>query len=125
MCLEINFLHEFSFLDRFGQSGLQGEKNPTCHKYATFQATITCFHYNGAFTVASFILISILLNFSFLYVLVFLKNARTSPLQCNPDLVTSYLVTNPDLVTILQKTIFLVHKNISFSDNLVFSAPSI
>ena len=45
--------------------------------------------------------------------------------QCNPDLVTSYLVTNPDLVTILQKTIFLVHKNISFSDNLVFSAPSI
>ena len=61
--------------------GCQGctEKNPTCHKYATFQATITCFHYNGAFTVASFILISILLNFSFLYVLVFLKNARTSP----------------------------------------------
>ena len=45
--------------------------------------------------------------------------------QCNPDLVTSYLVTNPDLVTILQKTIFLLHKNISFSDNLVFSAPSI
>ena len=45
--------------------------------------------------------------------------------QCTPDLVTSYLVTNPDLVTILQKTIFLVHKNISFSDNLVFSAPSI
>ena len=46
-------------------------------------------------------------------------------IQCNPDLVTSYLVTNPDLVTILQKTIFLIHKNISFSDNLVFSAPSI
>ena len=45
--------------------------------------------------------------------------------QCNPDLVTSYLVTNPDLVTILQKTIFLVHKNILFSDNLVFSAPLI
>ena len=45
--------------------------------------------------------------------------------QCNPDLVTSYLVTKPDLVTILQKTIFLLHKNISFSDNLVFSAPSI
>ena len=38
-------------------------------------------------------------------------------IQCNFD-----LVTNPDLVTILQKTIFLVHKNISFSDNLVFSA---
>ena len=37
--------------------------------------------------------------------------------QCNPDLVTSYLVTNLDLVTILQKTNFLVHKNISFSDN--------
>ena len=46
-------------------------------------------------------------------------------IQCNPDLVTSYLVTNPDLVTILQKTIFLVHKNISFSDNLVFSATPI
>ena len=45
--------------------------------------------------------------------------------QCNPDLVTSYLVTNPDLVTILQKTVFLVHKNILFSDNLVFSDPSI
>ena len=45
--------------------------------------------------------------------------------QCNLDLVTSYLVTNPDLVTILQKTIFLVHKNISFSDNLVFSATPI
>ena len=50
---------------------------------------------------------------------------RKKYIQCNPDLVTSYLVTNPDLVTILQKTIFLVHKNISFSDNLVFSAPSI
>ena len=46
-------------------------------------------------------------------------------IQCNPDLVTSYLVTNPDLVTILKKTIFLVHKNILFSDNLVFSDPSI
>ena len=46
-------------------------------------------------------------------------------IQCNPDLVTSYLVTNPDLVTILQKTIFLVHKDTSFSDNLVFFAPSI
>ena len=45
--------------------------------------------------------------------------------QCNPDLVTSYLVTNPDLVTILQKTVFLVHKNILFSDNLEFSDPSI
>ena len=45
--------------------------------------------------------------------------------QCNPDLVTPYLVKNPNLVTILQKTIFLDHKNISFSDNLVFSAPSI
>ena len=45
--------------------------------------------------------------------------------QCNPDLVTSYLVTNPDLVTILQKTVFLLHKNILFSDNLVFSDPSI
>ena len=45
--------------------------------------------------------------------------------QCNPDLVTPYLVTNLDLVTILQKTIFLVHKNISFSDNLVFSATPI
>ena len=46
-------------------------------------------------------------------------------LQCTPDLVTSYLVTNPDLVTILQKTVFLLHKNILFSDNLVFSDPSI
>ena len=45
--------------------------------------------------------------------------------QCNPDIVTSYLVTNPNLVTILQKTIFLVHKSISFSDNLVFSAAPI
>ena len=45
--------------------------------------------------------------------------------QCNPDLVTPYLVTNPDLVTILQKTVFLVHTNISFSDNLVFSATPI
>ena len=36
-------------------------------------------------------------------------------LRCIPDLVTSYLVTNLDLVTI-----FLVHKNISFSDNLAF-----
>ena len=45
--------------------------------------------------------------------------------QCTPDLVTSYLVTNPDLVTILQKTVFLLHKNILFSDNLVFSDPSI
>ena len=45
--------------------------------------------------------------------------------QCNLDLVTSYLVTNPDLVTVLQETIFLVHKNISFSDNLVFSATPI
>ena len=50
---------------------------------------------------------------------------RVMYVQCNPDLVTSYLVTNLDLVTILQKTIFLVHKNISFSDNLVFSTPSI
>ena len=46
-------------------------------------------------------------------------------IQCTLDLVTTYLVTNLDLVTILQKTIFLVHKNISFSDNLVFSDPSI
>ena len=46
-------------------------------------------------------------------------------LQCNPDLVTSYLVTNPDLVTTLQKTIYLVHKNISLSDNFLFSAPLI
>ena len=46
-------------------------------------------------------------------------------IQCTPDLVTSYLVTNPDLVTILQKTVFLLHKNILFSDNLVFSDPSI
>ena len=45
--------------------------------------------------------------------------------QCNLDLVTPYLVTNLDLVTILQKTIFFVLKNISFSDNLVFSATSI
>ena len=36
-------------------------------------------------------------------------------LRCIPDLVTSYFVTNLDLVTI-----FLVHKNISFNDNLVF-----
>ena len=28
----------------------------------------------------------------------------------DPDLVTPYLVTNLDLVTILQKTVFLVHK---------------
>ena len=55
----------------------------------------------------------------------FLAFFDTFVVECNPDLVTSYLVTNPDLVTILQKTIFLVHKNISFSDNLVFSAPSI
>ena len=46
-------------------------------------------------------------------------------IQCNLDLVTPYLVTNPDLVTILQKIIFLVHKNISFIDNLVFSATPI
>ena len=50
---------------------------------------------------------------------------RGMTVQCTLDLVTSYLVTNLDLVTILQKTIFLVHKNISFSDNLVFSDPSI
>ena len=63
-------------------------------------------------------------NFSKLVIVdaTFIREMRV---QCNPDLVTSYLVTNPDLVTILQKTIFLVHKNISFSDNLVFSAPSI
>ena len=51
--------------------------------------------------------------------------SRLKIVQCNPDLVTSNLVTNLDLVTILEKTIFLVHKNISFSDNLVFLAPSI
>ena len=54
-----------------------------------------------------------------------LRGKIQTKVQCNLDLVTSYLMTNPDLVTILQKTIFLVHKNISFSDNLVFSAPSI
>ena len=53
------------------------------------------------------------------------KRQSVKYIQCNPDLVTPYLVTNLDLVTILQKTIFLVHKNISFSDNLVFSATSI
>ena len=54
-----------------------------------------------------------------------LKNIVRKNVQCTPDLVTSYLVTNPDLVTILQKTVFLLHKNILFSDNLVFSDPSI
>ena len=43
----------------------------------------------------------------------------------NLDLVTPNLVTNRDLVTNLQKTIFSVHKNISFSDNWVFSVTSI
>ena len=57
--------------------------------------------------------------------ILFSVNDLNTIIQCNPDLVTSYLVTNPDFVTILQKIIFLVHKNISFSDNLVFSAPSI
>ena len=42
-------------------------------------------------------------------------------IQCNLDLVTPNLVTNCDLVTILQKTIFSVHKNITFSDNWVSS----
>ena len=51
--------------------------------------------------------------------------SNKTEIQCTPDLVTSYLVTNPDLVTILQKTVFLLHKNILFSDNLVFSDPSI
>ena len=37
MCLETNFQYEFSFLVRFGQSGLQ-RKNPNCLKYATFEA---------------------------------------------------------------------------------------
>ena len=40
----------------------------------------------------------------------YLKSGLARYVQCNLDLVTSYLVTNPDLVTILQKTIFLVHK---------------
>jgi hypothetical protein len=57
-------------------------------------------------------------------VLVLFK-LKQNQVQCNLDLVTPYSVTNRDLVTILQKTIFLVHKNISFSDNLVFSATSI
>ena len=46
-------------------------------------------------------------------------------LQCNLNLVTPYLMTNLNLVTILQKTIFLRHENIWFSNNLVFSATSI
>jgi hypothetical protein len=63
---------------------------------------------------------------SYLFFLAsFYSDFRFIFIQCNPDLVTSYLVTNPDLVTILQKTNFLVNKNISFSDNLVLSAPSI
>ena len=49
-------------------------------------------------------------------------------LKVNPDCCPCsrlHIQCNPDLVTILQKTIFLVHKNISFSDNLVFSATSL
>ena len=38
---------------------------------------------------------------------------KRSTVQCNLDLVTLYLVTNRDLVTILQKTIFLVHKHLN------------
>ena len=52
------------------------------------------------------------------------RQTNAKYIQCNLDLVTPYLLTNRDLVTILQKTI-LVHKNFSFSDNLVFSATSI
>ena len=37
-------------------------------------------------------------------------------LQCKFNLVTPNLVTNRDFVTIFQKTIFSVHKNITFSD---------
>ena len=44
--------------------------------------------------------------------------------QCNPNLVTSYLVTNPDLVTILQKTFFLVHKNIDIAKHALCSLSS-
>ena len=46
-------------------------------------------------------------------------------LQLQYSAILSYLVTNLDLVTILLKTVFSVHKNILFSDNLVFSSPSI
>ena len=66
-----------------------------------------------------------MIQLSFLFPLSRNQQCHILFIQCNPDLVTPNLVTNPDLVTILQKNIFLVHKNISFSDNLVFSAPSI
>ena len=43
MCLETHFQYEFSFLGRFGQSGLQRKKNPNCHKYAFFEASFIMF----------------------------------------------------------------------------------
>ena len=55
----------------------------------------------------------------------YLSEYRFMQIQCNLDLVTPNLVTNRDLVTILQKNIFLVHKNITCRDNWVFSATSI
>ena len=40
MCLETLFQYENSVLGRFGQSRLQREKNPNCHKYATFEGSV-------------------------------------------------------------------------------------
>ena len=42
--IKTHFQYDFSFLGRFGQSGLQRKKNPNCHKYATFEASFLCFH---------------------------------------------------------------------------------
>ena len=45
MCLETHFQYEFSILGHFGKSGSREKKNPNCHKYATFEASFLCFHW--------------------------------------------------------------------------------
>ena len=50
MCLETNFQYKFSFLGRFGQSGLQRKKNPNCYKYATFEASSFMFSWGIFFS---------------------------------------------------------------------------
>ena len=63
MCLEAHFQHEFLILGCFGLFCVVGaaeKKNPNCHKYVTFEAS-----------VSYFFMVKINEKIDFLYILVF------------------------------------------------------